>query len=85
MTDIEFDMLDELYFVQSYTELKKKLNFSDDIFKINLKNLIEKGWLKCFYPNREEVFEFNIVDFDKNFATLHYLASKEGLLQHNRL
>ncbi|TAE75595.1 MAG: hypothetical protein EAZ85_02035 [Bacteroidetes bacterium] len=85
MTDLEFDILDELYFVQSYTELQEKLNFSDNILKKNLQNLIEKTWVKCFNTNREEIFEFNIVDFEKNFATLHYLATKEGLLQHNRI
>lgn len=85
MTDLEFDILDELYFVQSYAELKQKLNFSDNILKINLLNLIQKNWIKCYYANREEIFEINVAEFEKDFILLHYLATKEGLLQHNRI
>jgi DNA-binding Lrp family transcriptional regulator len=85
MSDIEFDVLDELYFVASFSELQKRLTISELPLKQILQDLLYKGWIKCFEPNREEVITKEELDFDKNYQQYHYLATKEGLKAHNTL
>ncbi|MCG8307154.1 MAG: transporter [Cytophagales bacterium] len=82
MTDIEFDILDELYFLQSYDYLLKTLKLNDNLLKRLLLDLIEKGWVKCYgSPTEEEPLESP--DFEKDYWNYHYLATKAGLLAHN--
>jgi hypothetical protein len=85
MSDLEFDILDELYFVQSFSELQKKLSLDEKELKNGLMILLQKTWIKCFEPNRENVLETETLNFEENFRSLHYLATKEGLLQHNKI
>lgn len=82
MTNTEFDVLDELYFLQSYQYLIKTLGISDDTLKITLRSLLEKGWLKCYRSPTEEI-EFERDAFEKEYWNYHYLATKAGLLAHN--
>lgn len=83
MTDLEFDVLDELYFVQSFDYLHKTLNINDLEIKNILKALLSKGWIKCFYQDRDEVVIETELDFENKYAQYAYLATKEGLLAHN--
>lgn len=82
MSDLEYDTLDELYFVQSYKELNKKLNWEDEILRDTLKSLHEKGWIKCFLTPTEEIFNDDI-DIETQYHKYFYLASKAGLFAHN--
>lgn len=82
MTDEEFDLLDELYFVQPFTHLKEELEWSDDVLLKNLKQLQQKTWIKCFSEMDVEVFEPEL-NLDENFRSYLYLASKKGLMAHN--
>ncbi len=82
MSDEEFDVLDELYFVHSFTHVKNELSWSDSSLKRVLRKLIEKGWVKCFISVHEELVPEE-VDFESNFNTYLYLATKAGLLAHN--
>lgn len=81
MSDDEFDLLDELYFLQSYEYLKSELNWDDERLMFNLQQLAQKGWIKCYVRPEEEIFE------DPKIKTrgrdLFYLATKQGLLKHN--
>lgn len=82
MTDIEFQILDELYFLQSYSYLAKAVGLSDDQLRAGLMSLLQKGWARCYKSPSEEV-DFTLHDFDKQFRNYFYLASKAGLLAHN--
>ena len=82
MSDLEFDVLDELYFVQSYNELGKTTGFEDDLLKKVLKKLLNKKWIKCLSSMTEDI-PYEEVDFDKDFRSIFYLATKSGLLAHN--
>ncbi len=85
MADIEFDILDELYFVETFETLQKNLNFEKNTLKNYLKQLLAKGWIKYFSENQEEIFA-NMTDFkafDENFDKYSYLATKAGLTAHN--
>lgn len=82
MTELEFDVLDELYFVQSFDYLVKEINVDSSSLKHTLGKLLEKGWIKCFHDGVNEVFEDEL-DFDHNYKKYHYLATKQGLMAHN--
>jgi len=81
MTDEEYDLLDELYFVQSYDYLKKELDWDDEKLLIILQRLVDKEWINCFSNPDEEVFDNP--DIPNKGKTYFYLASKKGLLEHN--
>jgi len=82
MTDYEFDLLEELYFIRSYSDLSTSLGWANHLLIAQLHNLYMKGWLRCVAlidgdtpPENPDIL---------NFATeYHYVASKEGLMQHN--
>ena len=81
MSDNEFDVLDELYFVTSYSELKRNTDLKEGELLEVLESLIEKSWVRVYENMDDELEEFDLHD---NFQTYYYLASKKGLLAHNR-
>ncbi|WP_375583422.1 hypothetical protein [Cyclobacterium xiamenense] len=83
MTDDEFDLLDELYFLQSYDYLKKKLGWEDERLLVTLDLLLKKAWIKCYSSPEEELFTPPALN--ESGKELHYLATKQGLLRHNTL
>ena len=82
MSDLEFDVLDELYFVSSYAELKASTEMEDTDLKPILIKMFTKGWLRC-YDKPEIELETNAVDLEVEFRNYYYLASKECLKAHN--
>lgn len=83
MSDDEFDLLDELYFLQSYDYLKKELGWEDRQLLATLDGLWKKEFIKCFRFPDEEIFEQ--VDIMTQGTSYYYLATKKGLLQHTSL
>jgi hypothetical protein len=82
MTDSEYEIMDELYFVISFHELQQKLLSDDEELKQVLRELLEKKYIKCF-SNVSDELPNEDVDFENNYRNYHYLASKEGLFAHN--
>lgn len=82
MSDEEFDVLDELYFVQPFDYLIEELEMTALDLKEVLQGLLKRGWVKCFYNMNEEVFEDQL-DFENSYEQYYYLATKTGLLAHN--
>lgn len=85
MTDLEFDILDELYFVQSFQDVQNALELDELELKEGLARLIAKTWVKCLPQDVDEVIADEELDFENNYKIYHYLATKEGLLAHNTL
>lgn len=84
MTDLEFDILDELYFVQSFETIQNALEIDILLLKDALRQLIEKGWVRCFKSAAtDDVVFAEEIDLDNRYLEYHYLATKEGLLAHN--
>ncbi len=83
MSDEEFDVLDELYFVQTYTFLRETLAWEDKRLLDTLTSLVEKGWVKCFTEPDQECFE--AVNLQVVGKELLYLATKKGLMAHTTL
>ena len=82
MTNEEFDILDELYFLTSFTTLKEYFGANETSIKPILWRIIEKEWVLCHH-NGDVEFVPTKAEFETNFANYHYLASKKGLLAHN--
>jgi transcription initiation factor IIE alpha subunit len=82
MSDLEFDVLDELYFVISFDELKSATELDTETLRKVLHSMLDKGWIKCF-RDRVEALSLEDVNFDQDYMRYYYLATKEGLLAHN--
>ncbi len=83
MSDLEFDVLDELYFVTSYHDVASGTGLEDFEIKPVLMKLFRKGWIRCYEEPDTEVNDKE-VDLEVKFRSYYYLASKEGLMAHNR-
>ena len=82
MTNTEFEVLDELYFVQSFEALQQVLSMPESELKNILHGLLKKGWIKCFKSLAEEL-RAEETHFENEFKDYYYLATKAGLLAHN--
>lgn len=83
MTEQEFDVLDELYFVISFQDLMRNLSWpATDVLAV-LKELVEKEMVKCIDPQTEEEIELSASELDKKHHKILFLATKKGLMEHN--
>jgi len=85
MTEVEFDILDELYFVASYPDLRSTLSLSDAELCDGLKSLLGKGYVKIFYPDPDTECDYQEAAFGKHCQDYFYLATKAGLVVHNSI
>ncbi|RDC63339.1 hypothetical protein [Adhaeribacter pallidiroseus] len=83
MTEREFDIIDELYFVTSFRQLADALNLPLEELSAGLQALARQGYIKCFYPDPDTEVEYNPVNFNQQCAQYYYLATKKGLMIHN--
>jgi hypothetical protein len=81
MTDAEFDVLDELYFVTSYQSLASQVTLTEQELTQTLHHMLQKGWIKCFKSASEEL-PLSELNFEE-YKQYYYLATKAGLLAHN--
>ncbi|NEM97403.1 hypothetical protein [Pontibacter burrus] len=85
MTDIEFDILDELYFVASYPDLRSTLSLSDEELCQGLQSLLAKGYIRIMYPDQDTEHAYDPGVFGKHCQDYFYLATKAGLVVHNSI
>ena len=83
MSDEEFDLLDELYFVQPYSAVQEALGWEDSQLLDTLTLLVDRGWIKCFTTPDQECFD--AIDLQEVGKELLYLATKKGLIAHNTI
>lgn len=81
MTDLEFDLLDELYFVISFQEILATLSWSSEVLSEELEKLLQKEWIKTI--ERETMLELTLVPPTADYHKYLFLATKKGLLAHN--
>lgn len=82
MTNQEFDVLDELYFLTGYKDLETRSGMGTIDLKDLLWNFLQKEWVLCHQNNDQEINPTK-TEFESLFSNYHYLASKKGLLAHN--
>ena len=83
VSDEEFDVLDELYFVKHFNELLQDSTLSKEEILPALRTLYDKGWIKVLRSPDEEILEK--LDLTSSFQEYYYLATKKGLLAHNQI
>ena len=83
MTDPEFDLLDELYFVTSFRTLQEKTRVPAPELENQLRSLLEQGLIRSYWPDADTELAYETTSYGAIARDASYLASKEGLLQHN--
>ena len=84
LTNIDYDILNALYFVEPFEKILEEVDAPDQIVADCLKQLISKrlvSAMKWDEEKREYVRSF-IYDSD-NMNAYSYMATKEGLMAHN--
>jgi hypothetical protein len=84
LTDLQFDILDAIYFVEPYENILTDIEQTEPIIRDELRTMIDKGWVNVMIFNEEkgDYEKSRIYDTD-NMQNYAYLASKDGLLKHN--
>ena len=83
VTDPEFDLLDELYFVTPFRLLLQKTGLPAAELENQLRILLEQGLIRSYWPDPDTELAYETTSFGAIARDASYLASKEGLLQHN--
>jgi len=83
MNEIEYDIIDELYFVTAYKDIAATLNLPDEDLRQHLVALAKKGYIKTLYPDPDTEVAFDEDEFQANYRQYFYLATKAGLITHN--
>lgn len=81
MTDEEFDLLDELYFVQHFDYLKETMGWEDEQLLSVLDSLYKKSFIKCLKGPDDEIFDLDSIK--EEGKGMFFLATKKGLMAHN--
>ncbi|WP_210465140.1 hypothetical protein [Rufibacter roseolus] len=83
MTDQEFNIIDELYFVTSFEALQQELGLPEPELREALRGLISMNYIKCLFPDQDTEVPFDPDHFAREGHRYFFLATKEGLLTHN--
>ena len=83
VTDPEYDLLDELYFVTPFRTLLQKTGLPAAELEDQLRTLLEQGLIRSYWPDPDTELAYETTSFGAIARDASYLASKEGLLQHN--
>jgi len=79
LSEIEYDVLEELYFVQSIQSLEKKCALSVASLEEILLELYKKQYIKLLDQNFNEINNF----MNEDFLRFQFVISKKGLFAHN--
>ena len=84
LTDLQFQILDSIYFVESFEHIVEEAEQPVPIVVDELRTMIDRGWVQVmqFDDVKEDYVRTAIYDAD-NMQNYHYLATKDGLLKHN--
>lgn len=84
LTDLEFLLIDELYFVTPFTDLLAAVHADREVLVQALTSLLERGLVsQMIYDTQQKDFvkteSGSFADIESGF----YVATKAGLLEHN--
>ena len=84
LTNIEYDILNAVYFVEPFENILKECNEKEPVIADVLKQLIHKKFIipMKWDEEKSEFIRSFIYDSD-NMRAYNYLATKEGLTVHN--
>ena len=84
LNDLQFDILDALYFVEPFANILEEVNASRPILIDELRTMIDRGWIQVMEFDKEQgdYYRSTIFDTDR-LESYFFLATKKGLLKHN--
>lgn len=82
MSDLEFDVLDQLYFVIGLEELSKEMEMDEVELWNVLRGMIKKEWVKVMKNQSDEEVDWTQIS-EEALHPYVFLATKKGLLAHN--
>ncbi|RMG26483.1 MAG: hypothetical protein D6730_09050 [Bacteroidetes bacterium] len=84
LNDIQFQILDALYFVEPFSALLQEVDAPEAVIKDELRILIDRDWVQVmeFVEEKGDYLRTAIYDAD-NMQQYAFLATKKGLLVHN--
>jgi hypothetical protein len=84
LNDAQFDILDQLYFVEPFNRIVEDTGLSPAVVKDELRNLIAMRYVQVmrFDAGVQDFVRSTMYDAD-NMNDYAYLATKEGLLKHS--
>ncbi|MEM7374884.1 MAG: hypothetical protein AAF587_40200 [Bacteroidota bacterium] len=84
MNDLQFQILDSLYFVESFANVLEEAGEPVPIVVDELRTLIDKGWIQVMEFDQEQNDYVRTAIFDSDhLENYHFLATKDGLMKHN--
>lgn len=83
MNDVQFQILDALYFVEPYENILAEVEATEPVLSAELRELVAKGWVQAMEWSDQagDYVRSRFHDSD-DLARFHYLATREGLLRH---
>ena len=84
LSDIEYDILNAIYFVEPFQNILDECKAPEKIVADVLKQLIAKKFVSPMQFNEEKQEYTRTYFYDSDdMRAYHYLATKEGLMIHN--
>jgi len=84
LSDIEYDVLNAIYFVESFNTILEECKYPQNVVADVLKQLIAKKFVTSMqFDEEKQEFKKTFYYDSDNMHAYHYLATKEGLLAHN--
>jgi hypothetical protein len=82
MTELEFEVLDHLYFIKHSSELLDFSTIERDKLLDVLSDLCNKKWIRVF-EGQKELLTIEPNQIREKFESLSFVVTKAGLLAHN--
>ena len=84
LTDLQFQILDSLYFVETFANVWEEAETTRPVIVDELRTMIDRGWIQVmlFDEKSDDYVRTPIFDTD-HLENYFFLATKEGLLKHN--
>ena len=84
LSELEYLILDELYFVSSYQEILNNVGCEGELFKVVITGLLEKGLAVQMTYNTDLKDFIKLDHADRNLLEhSHFVATRQGLIVHN--
>lgn len=83
-TELEYDILNTIYFVESFEKILEEVNAPENIVADGLKFLIDHKFVIAMRWNSgKQEYERTFFYDSDNMRAYHYLITKDGLTAHN--
>ncbi len=84
LTDLQFQILDSLYFVETFAHVLEEAEVPVPILVDELRTMIDRGWVQVMQFDGEKGDYIRTAIFDTDHLEDYaFLATKDGLLKHN--